>query len=59
MQAIAPVDVHVENDWHDKQKTRMRTRAVKKTIKIPKQTVKPKLISPVHSQSSSPNRGPW
>jgi hypothetical protein len=85
MQAITPVDVHVENEWRDgldnkknvkisnrtgRQTTRMRTQVVDKTktkntkailspSHIPKQVVVPKLILPVRSRSSSPNRGPW
>lgn len=68
MQAIVPVDVHVENGWRNdlnvrKQdkpsnlNTRMRTRVLKKT-NIPKQNVKPKIVSPRRSHSSSSNRVP-
>jgi hypothetical protein len=86
MQAVTPVDVHVENEWRtgsnakknirtssrkDRQAPRMRTRVLNKTktkktdvslsslYHLPKQVVIPKLVLPVHSQSSSSNRGSW
>jgi hypothetical protein len=79
MQAVTPVDVHIENEWRegsnvqkntrtssrkDRQAPRMRTRVsnktkTKKSSLIPKQVVVPKLVSPIRSRSSSPNRGPW
>lgn len=81
MQAITPVNVHVENEYREgingkkntkilnnknRQKPQIRTRVINKTKKnellsynIPKQVVFPKLISPIPSRSSSPNRGPW
>ena len=87
MQAIAPVDVHVEKDYRNglverpetkstqrsvRPGPRMRTRVLNKTkpkksktsvtpstAAIPKQVVIPKLILPVRSRSSSPDRGPW
>ncbi|CAF0777109.1 unnamed protein product [Adineta steineri] len=86
MQAINPVDVHVEKEWRvgsavkknvktssntNRTAPRMRTQVVNKTKpkktkpivspspKIPKQVVVPKLVLPVRSSSSSPNREPW
>ncbi|CAF1244257.1 unnamed protein product [Adineta steineri] len=86
MQAINPVDVHVEKEWRvgsavkknvktssntNRTAPRMRTQVVSKTKpkktkpivspspKIPKQVVVPKLVLPVRSSSSSPNREPW
>ncbi|CAF4012931.1 unnamed protein product [Rotaria sp. Silwood2] len=86
MQAITPVDVHIENERRDgsntqkytkvstrrgRQVPRMHTRVMNKTktkktktilspsSHIPKRVVIPKLVVPVRSQSSSPNREPW
>ena len=55
----------------DRQTSRIRTKIVNKPkikkkevslspkSRIPKQVVNAKIISPVQSRSSSPNRGPW
>ena len=75
MQTITPVDVHVENGWHD---GRTRGSFVKKSTTIPNRggrqaprmrtcvisktktsKTKPQQVLPVRSRTPSPNREPW